>query len=314
MPTTPIIPCIWIDGSTETIANYYIETFANCGKGRIVASSEYPAGVDTPSGIPAGKPLAASFEVAGQPFTLLNGGPMFRPNPSISFFVHCADAAEVDHLHAALIDGGFELMPLGSYPWSPRYAWVQDRYGVSWQLIAERHTQERHTQERHTQGDATVVPCLMFAGPQHGRAEVAMAAYTGVFAGSHVQSIERYVGDEGPEGTVKHGRFILAGHEFIAMDSHIDHGLTFGEGLSLQVICADQAELDRLWDALCEGGAPSRCGWLKDRFGLSWQLVPAPMPLWLGAPDPVVRTRVFTAMMAMNKLDFAELQRAFSGV
>ena len=140
-----------------------------------------------------------------------------------------------------------------------------------------------------------------------------MLAYTGVFPGGRIDSIERYAGGEGPTDTVKHGRFVLAGQKMVAMDSHVDHGFAFNEALSLQVMCEDQDELDRYWDALAEGGEHGPCGWLKDRFGLSWQVVPTVITEWMASKDTAARDRAFEVLWQMKKLDIAALKRAYEG-
>lgn len=296
----PIVPCVWFDDEAEEAARFYSSIFPG---GRVAAVSRYPESGPNPSGRPPGSVLTVELELAGQRFTGLNGGPIFTVNPSISFFVRVETAAEADRLYAALAQGGETLMPLDAYPWSERYAWVKDRFGVSWQVIAGRTPP----------GGGIVVPCLMFAGAQHGKAEQALRLYASIFADGHLESVERYAAGEGPEGTVKHGRVMLAGQELIAMDSHIDHGFSFNEGLSLQVMCAEQSELDHYWTALSEGGSEGPCGWLKDRFGVSWQVVPARMAEWMTSADAAARNRAFEAMLGMQKLDIAALERAFNG-
>ena len=295
-----ITPCIWLDDQAEQAVAFYVRVFPT---GRIVATSRYPESRDNPSGRPRGSVLTVEFEVAGQRFTALNGGPIVTLNPSISFFVHVDTAADAERLYSALADGGEALMPLGTYPWSERYGWVKDRFGVSWQVIAGRRPQ----------GGATIAPCLMFNGAQHGRAAEAMRFYTGIFPGGRIDSAEHYVAGEGPQGDMKHGRFVVAGQDMVAMDSHIDHGFTFNEALSLQVMCDDQQELDRYWGALAEGGEHGPCGWLKDRFGLFWQVVPTAIAEWMASTDTVARDRAFEAMLEMKKLDIAALERAFEG-
>jgi len=295
-----IVPCIWLDGEAEQAAAFYARTFPG---GRITATSRYPESSDNPSGKPRGSVLTVELEVAGQGFTLLNGGPLFVPNPSVSFFVHLDGSDEADRLFAPLADGGEVLMPLDAYPWSERYGWVKDRFGVSWQVMAGRRPP----------GGATVAPCLMFAGPQHGRAEEAMNAYAAIFPGGRVADLARYADGEGPPGTVKHGRLVLAGQDLVAMDSHVAHGITFNEALSLQVMCEDQQTLDRYWSELSAGGARGPCGWLKDRFGLSWQVVPIQMGGWMSSQDAAARDRAFAAMLTMKRLDIAALERAHAG-
>lgn len=299
MPSQRIIPCLWLDAQAEQAAAQYLRAFP----GSVTATSHYPEGHAAPGGRPGGSVLTVEVVLAGVRFTLLNGGPLFRPGPTISFFAHADTPAEVDRLHAVLGEGGTPLMPLGTYPWSERYAWVADRYGVSWQIMAGRRPP----------GAPAITPCLMFSGPQHGRAEEAMRSYTGLLPDSRIVEVARYASGEGPADMVKHGRFVLAGQALVAMDSHLAHDLTFDEGVSFQVMCQDQAELDRCWAALLEGGAPSQCGWLKDRFGVSWQVVPAELPALVNGGDAAARGRVFDAIMKMVKLDVAALRRAATG-
>jgi len=300
MTSHQIVPCIWLDDQAEQAAAFYVRTFPG---GRITATSRYPESAYNPGGRPRGSVLTVEFEVAGQRFTALNGGPVFVLNPSISFFVHVDGSDDADRLFAALADGGQVLMPIDAYPWSPRFGWVQDRFGVSWQVMAGRRPP----------GGSTIVPCLMFSGPQHGRAEEAMRAYAGVFPDGRVVDVSRYAAGEGPADTVKHGRFVLAGQDLVAMDSHLAHGITFNEALSLQVMCDDQATLDRCWADLGAGGEHGPCGWLKDRFGLSWQVVPTGIARWLASEDVAARDRAFAAMLKMKKLDIAALERAYTG-
>ena len=157
-----------------------------------------------------------------------------------------------------------------------------------------------------------IAPCLMFADAQHGKAEQAIQTYTRIFDG-RIEQIERYATGEGPVGTVKHGRFVLAGQPMVAMDSHIEHGFGFNEGLSLQVMCQDQRELDRFWRELSEGGEEGPCGWLKDRYGVSWQVVPEQIISWITSSDAVARDRAFAAVMKMKKLDIAAIEAAYQG-
>jgi predicted 3-demethylubiquinone-9 3-methyltransferase (glyoxalase superfamily) len=271
--------------------------------GRLTATSHFPASAGNPAGRPPGSVLTAELELAGLRFTLLNGGPQFRPNPTISFFVHVDAPADADRLFGALAEGGKVMMPLDAYPWSDRYGWAEDRFGVSWQVMSGHRPP----------GGSTLAPCFMFSGRQHGRAETAMRTYAGIFPGGRIVDLSRYEAGEGPVGTVKHGRFLAAGLDLVAMDSHVAHGVTFDEGMSLQVICEDQAAVDRYWNALSAGGSQAPCGWLKDRFGVSWQVVPAQVARWLTGGDAAARDRVFAAILPMKKLDVAALERAYAG-
>jgi predicted 3-demethylubiquinone-9 3-methyltransferase (glyoxalase superfamily) len=300
MTRRSLVPCLWFDDQAEQAAEFYTRIFPD---GRITAMSRYPEAGDNPSGKPPGSVLTVEFDVAGQRFTALNGGPIFVINPSISFFVQVDSVAEADRLFAALAEDGKVLMPLDKYPWSERYGWVADRFGVSWQIIAGQRSPD----------GPIIVSCLMFAGAVHGQAEAALRAYSEIFPEGRINAIARYESGEGPEGTVKHGRVALADQEMIAMDSHFDHGFTFNEGISLQVMCESQDELDRYWAELSEGGNKGPCGWLKDRFGVSWQVVPSSISEWMTSKDTAARDRAFQAVMGMKKLDIAAIQAAFEG-
>jgi predicted 3-demethylubiquinone-9 3-methyltransferase (glyoxalase superfamily) len=144
-------------------------------------------------------------------------------------------------------------------------------------------------------------------------AEDAVKLYTSLFQGSRITSTLRY-GDAGPgpKGTVLTVGFELAGQPFVAMNG--GPTFTFAEGISLSVHCETQAEVDELWEKLtANGGKPGRCGWLTDRFGVSWQIVPSVLMKVLGGPDPKGAARAMQAMMQMTKLDGAALQRAYDG-
>lgn len=291
-----LVPCIWLDDQAEAAAALYTSLIG----GDVSAVARYPESFDNPGHKPRGSVMTVELEAGGQRFTLLNGGTHFRANPSISFFLTVDDEAEVTRLHDALVEGGTTLMPLDAYPWSPRYAWVQDRFGVSWQImLAERPT-------------ARVMPCLMFANALFGRAEEAIALYTRAFPDGRAGSVDRY--EDGPaKGKIGHGRFEIGGQTMAAMDAPGQHDFSFDEGVSLQVMCDDQAEVDHYWGALAEGGSHGPCGWLKDRFGVSWQVVPKQMAAWTTHPDPSARDRAFQAMLTMQKLDIAALERALHG-
>jgi predicted 3-demethylubiquinone-9 3-methyltransferase (glyoxalase superfamily) len=300
MAPSDIVPCLWLDAHAEAAASLYLEAFADA---RVDAVARYPESGDNPAKRPPGSVLTVDVRLAGQAVTLLNGGPSFRPNPSLSFHVILGDEADVDALHAVLAEGGAELMPLDTYPWSSRYAWIEDRFGVSWQLMTRPDTPEPR-----------IVPCLMFAGEHHGGAREAIDAYVGAIPGSRVLEIETFAEGEGGEvGTVKQGRFELAGRPMVAMDGGTGHAFGFDEGASLQVLCSDQAEVDRVWAALATGGQEGPCGWVRDRFGLWWQVVPESMAAWMSADDAAARDRVFYATLPMGKLDVEALEQAFRG-
>jgi predicted 3-demethylubiquinone-9 3-methyltransferase (glyoxalase superfamily) len=150
-----------------------------------------------------------------------------------------------------------------------------------------------------------ITPCLWFDTD----GEEAANFYTSLFPNSTILNVSRY-GEGGPRdaGTVMTVSFELDGLEFLALNGGPNY--TFSEAVSFMVSCADQDEVDRYWEALSEGGEEGPCGWLKDRFGLSWQIVPKALPRLLGDPDPAKAQRVMQAMMGMKKIVIEELERA----
>lgn len=298
-----IVPHLWFDDRAEEAAGFYTSLFEDSGLG---PATRYGREGQEVHGRPEGSVMTVEFEIAGHRFIALNGGPHFSFTPAISFFVVCETEAEIDELWGELSEDGAALMPLGAYGWSDRYGWVRDRYGLTWQLSL---------------GDPDdvgqkVTPSLMFVGDQHGRADEAVDYYTSVFDDSDVTHLLRYgAGEEQPEGTVKHARFSLAGQQFRAMDSSLDHGFTFNEAVSFLVACRTQDEVDRYWEDLGRDGDPDarQCGWLKDRFGVSWQVCPTVLQEMLRDPDPEKVGRVTKAFLPMEKLDIGQLERAYRG-
>lgn len=251
--------------------------------------------------------MTVEFELAGYKVIGINGGPLFKFTPAISFFIVRETEKEVDALWEKLSDGGSALMELQKYDWSEKYGWVMDKYGLSWQISLGRTSDVGQT----------VTPSLLYVGKQHGRAEDAVRFYTFVFKGSNITGILRYGAGESPEkeGTVKHAQFSLAGEVFMAMDSGLNHPFTFNEAISLMVNCESQAEVDYFWEKLSKGGdeKAQQCGWLKDQFGVSWQVTPTVLQTMITDPDPKKVARVTKAFLAMKKFDITELRKAFEG-
>jgi predicted 3-demethylubiquinone-9 3-methyltransferase (glyoxalase superfamily) len=297
-----IVPCLWFDSNAEEAANFYTSLLPDSSIGRILRYGE--AGQEI-TGKQPGSVLTVEFAMAGFHFVALNGGPQFTINPAISFFISCASETEAEALWAKLSAGGFALMPLDSYPWSKKYGWVQDRFGVSWQLMLGQI------------GDAgqKIVPCLMYVREQNGKAEEAIQRYTSVFDNAKVHGIDRYQAGEGnTEGAVKHAQFALNGESFVAMDGGVGHPFDFNEAVSLQIMCATQAEVDTYWEKLiANGGEAGPCGWLKDKFSVSWQVSPTVLGDMLHDPDYARSQRVTAAMFQMQKFDIDVLKRVYEG-
>lgn len=291
-----VTPCLWFDDRAEEAASFYTTLFRN---GRVTSTTYYTA--DTPSEKPIGSVLTVTFTLDDLEFTALNGGSIFTPNPSISFFVSRESKVEIDELWAALSDGGQILMPLQAYPFSEYYGWVQDRFGVSWQLILPSPEGEKRP---------SIVPSFLFVGEVCGRAAAAIEHYTSIFPNSQKGLAVPYGPNEMQENEehLMYADFALDGQWFAAMDSGLGHKFAFGEGISLAVNCETQDEIDYYWEKLSAVPEAEVCGWLKDAFGVSWQIVPTELGEILNGPDTERAKRVMEAMLQMKKIDLEALK------
>ncbi|HEV2720233.1 MAG TPA: VOC family protein [Thermoanaerobaculia bacterium] len=285
-----ITPHLWFDTQAVEAAKFYTSLFDHSRIKNVTTLHDTPSGsVDM-----------VSFEIAGQGFEAISAGPLFKFNPSISFLVSCPTKEEVDKLWGALSAGGTTLMELGEYPFSDRYGWAQDRYGVPWQVV------------RHD-GPQTITTVLMFTGKVSGKAEEAIRFYTSLFHGGSAGDVVRYGKGEEPdqEGSIRYARFALEGQPFAAMDSARAHGFAFNEAISLLVHCETQQEIDYYWERLSADPKAEQCGWLKDKYGLSWQVAPTAMEEMLASGDPKKIARVTAAFLKMKKFDLAKLREAY---
>jgi predicted 3-demethylubiquinone-9 3-methyltransferase (glyoxalase superfamily) len=301
-----IVPHLWFDKAAKEAAEFYVSAFGAGSKIKQITTLH-----DTPSG----DADVVSFELRGQSFMAISAGPLFKFNPSISFHVKCATKDEVDAFWEKLSPGGTVLMPLGKYPFSERYGWLQDTYGLSWQIL---YVGENEIKQK-------ITPVLMFVGNVCGKAEEAVNSYASIFkhapvdaqagAATTVEVLARYgAGEEADrEGSVKYAALTLLGQEFGAMDSAQAHEFAFNEAISLMVYCATQEEIDYFWGKLSAVPEAEQCGWLKDKYGVSWQIVPMAMDKMMADKDSKKMARVTEAFLKMKKFDIAKLQEAYEG-
>jgi predicted 3-demethylubiquinone-9 3-methyltransferase (glyoxalase superfamily) len=290
-----ITPHLWFDKEAKEAAGFYTSIFKDSG------IKDTTTLHDTPSGMVD----VVTIVLWRQEFTLISAGPYFRFTPAVSFLVACSTKEEVDALWGELSEGGMALMALGEYPFSEKYGWVQDRYGLSWQVMfmGDREIKQK------------ITPTLLFVGKQCGKAEEAITFYASVFHDAKVGEILRYRKGEEPdkEGTVKHAAFMLEGLDFAAMDSAHEHNFTFNEAISFMVHCDTQEEIDYYWGKLSADPMAEQCGWLKDKYGLSWQIVPNVMAEMLKDKDEKKIARVTEAFLKMKKFDIDALKLAYEG-
>lgn len=302
MTSQKIVPHLWFDKEAKEAANFYSSVFPNS---KVTNTTTLR---DTPSG----DCDVVSFTVFGQQFMSISAGPLFKFNPSISFMVNFdpsqnADAKTlIESAWTKLAEGGNVLMPIDKYPFSERYGWVQDKFGVSWQLILTNPEGEDRP---------IIIPSFLFVGAVSGKAEEASDFYISVFKDAKRGDIVRYPAGMEPEkeGTVMFTNFKLEGQWFAAMDSAREHNFAFNEAISLMVYCNDQKEIDYYWEKLSAVPQAEQCGWLKDKYGVSWQITPTVMDKMLEDEDPEKVKRVTQAFLPMKKFDLAELQRAYEG-
>ncbi|KFF21595.1 VOC family protein [Chryseobacterium sp. JM1] len=282
-----IFPCLWFDEESKEAAEFYCQVF----DGKITADT----------------PVVMNIDLFGQKLMLLNGGPHFKKNPSISFMVICETEDEVQKYWDQLMEGGVALMALDTYSWSKKYGWVQDKYGATWQVfLADKPESQK------------IVPTMMFIHENNGKAMQAMEFYTKTFPNSGIGNILKY-GDGGeghpisePAENIQHAQFMIDGYSFFCMDNSYDHQFDFNEGISIVIMTDDQQETDHLWNTLTsEGGRESMCGWLKDKYGLSWQIVPKRLIELMNDSDQLKAQKVVQAMMKMQKIVVEDLEEAY---
>lgn len=304
MSSQKIIPHLWFNHQAEEAAEFYISLFGK--KSDIKDRTFYTEAGQEIHGMEAGALMTVDFELDGFNVIALNAGPHFYFTPAISFYVTCETEDEVDELWHRLSEGGTTMMPLKKYDWSEKYGWVKDKYGLTWQ-ISLGNLEDVHGQK--------IIPSLMYVS-EEGQAEEAINLYTSLFDSSTITGILRYGKDgDQPEGSVMHAQFQLNnGEVFMAMDSSREHAdFTFNEAVSLLVECESQEEIDQIWEKLSADPKAEQCGWLKDKYGLSWQVVPEGMNKMFSDSDPEKVKRTMKAMLQMKKIDIQELTEAFEG-
>lgn len=303
-----LVPHLWYDKEAKEAAELYTSLFPNSKINNVT----------TIKNTPSGDADMVSFELWGQEFMSISAGPYFKFTPAISFIVNFdpllfggankdKEAREkLDEVWNKLIDGGMALMPLDKYPFSERYGWLQDKYGLSWQLMLTDPMGEPRP---------PIIPSMLFVGDKCGKAGEAIQFYLSVFKNSKMGALHRYGPNQAPdkEGTVMFADFMLEDKWLSAMDSAHEHKFDFNEAVSLLINCNDQAEIDYFWEKMSAVPAAEQCGWIKDKYGVSWQINAADMNTMLTEGSPEQVDRVVKAFLPMKKFDLAKLKAAYEG-
>lgn len=293
-----IIPHLWFDKEAKEATEFYTSIFPNSKITNLTVLH------DTPSG----NCDVVSFELWGQQFMAISAGPYFKPTPAVSFMVNFDPlqfgGAEkeaqraLDAAWAKLSEGGTVRMELGEYPFSKHYGWVADKYGFEWQLILTNPEGEKRP---------TIIPSLLFVTDTGEQAEEATDFYLSVFKNTKRGTIAR-----SPEGAIMFTDFMLEGQWFAATDGNRKmHDFSFNEAVSFVVNCDDQEEIDYYFEKLSAVPEAEQCGWIKDKFGLSWQIVPTALGEMMTSGNQSRVDRVTQAFLKMKKFNIEELVKAY---
>lgn len=287
-----IVPHLWFDDNAREAVDFYTSLIVDS---KVINSYVL-------EGTPSGSVESFTFELAGQTFAAISGGPLFTFTPAVSLMILCKDEDEVDYLWNALIAEGEVLMPLDTYPFNTYYGWLKDRFGLTWQIaLAEEKFKDK------------IIPHLLFAHHQSGQAEEAVYYYTSIFPHSEIEEMLYYPEGEADtkQAKVMFSGFRINNQRFNAMDDPMEEAFSFNEALSFMILCKDQKEIDFYWGKLSADPKAEECGWLKDRYGVSWQVIPDNMDnlLSTGTPDQI--QRVTQAFLAMKKIDTTLLEKVW---
>jgi predicted 3-demethylubiquinone-9 3-methyltransferase (glyoxalase superfamily) len=288
-----IIPHLWFDKEAKEAARFYTSLFPNS----VVTN------ITTISGTPSGDVDLVSFKLHDLDFMAISAGPFFKINPSISFYVYCGSNEEIERLYNKLIENGSALMPLDKYPWSDKYAWVKDKFGLTWQLDIDTINSAQK-----------IVPSVLFANEKAAKVKEAVDFYCSVFPSSQVLMEASWDKSAGmPDDSLLFAQFKLNGYIFNSMSGGVmKHDFDFNEAISFMVQCKDQKEIDYYWEKLTSGGAEQPCGWVKDKFSVSWQIVPEELETMMSTKDKEQLARVTEAFLKMTKFDLELLREAFN--
>lgn len=298
-----IVPHLWFNDNAVDASAFYVNAF---GKDSAVVHKSVIRGT------PSGDCDFVVFTLWGFEFMGISGGPAFAINPTISFMLNFDPSVDpdargnLDALWGKLSDGGHALMDIGEYPFSKRYGWIQDKHGLNWQLILTNPEGEPRP---------AIMPSLMFTGDNTGKAGEAMDFYVSTFGDSKRGMTAAYPPGASPEPKAKimFAEFMIGNQWFTAMDSGHMHDFTFNEAVSLLVRCETQEEIDALTNGLSAMPEAEQCGWLKDRYGVSWQMHPVAWEAMMNSGDQARIDRAMKAFLTMKRVDVAALKRAYDG-
>lgn len=283
------------DNQAEEAVKFYTSVF---DQSEITREIRYPK--------PNVESVAYDFTIENQAFAAFNGDSDFKMTPSFSLMISLDTAEEVDTLYAKLAKGGKDLMPLDAYPFSDRYAWVEDQFGLSWQIMLAPDVPKNHK----------IRVSLLFAGQYCGQAEQALKDYATIFQMAAPGHINYYQKGEAQDGRAKvnYAELNVGDQQLVFMDHGFGSDEEFSEAISFLIVAGAQSEVDYYWDKLSAHEESEAMGWLKDSHGISWQVVPQAYLQIMETANEEQKKRVLDALFKMKKMDVARLENAKFGI
>ncbi len=292
-----IVPCLWYTREAGEAAEFYKLALPDTRIKKISHFDEVPPEA---GGIKSGDVMLVKLMIGDSEIHLLNGGPYYEHTPSVSLMVTVGSKEELDLIHQKLSPGGTALIEIGEYPFSPRYTFFSDKFGVHWQLIMKEGEKLK------------VTPTVIFGGEKQGLGPEAMEHYLSIFADSSVLEEERYKKNEGGiENSLKYSCLKIGESELVIMDAGNPSPMVLTGAISFVVPCKDQNEIDSFWEKIGAEGKEIHCGWIEDKFGVSWQVVPENLDMFINGPDKEKARRAMRAMLKMVKLDMDKIRSAY---
>lgn len=286
-----LVSYLWFDNQAEEAVAFYLSLF----EGEITNRQMF-------ENIPTGEALEISFTLENMKFAAWNGGDSVKLNSSISVIVTLKSAQEVEDLYAQLMEGGKELMPLDSYPFNERYAWVEDKFGLSWQLLVDENASSNQK----------LRPSLLFSGQYCGKAEEALVFYQEVFEKAETGPIHHYQEGEAQDERAKinYSELHVLEQSLVLMDNGYGGDFEFNEGYSFLILCSSQAEVDFYFEKLSFVPEAEQSGWVKDPYGVSWLIIPIRLYDLMASSTDEEQARISEALLKMKKLDIEALEDA----
>lgn len=290
-----IVIQLCFNDQAEEAVKFYTSVF---DQSEITREIRYP--------MPNGESVAYDFTIENQTFSAFNGGTDFKMNPSFSLMISLDTAEEVDALYTELAKGGKDLMPLDSYPFSDRYAWVEDQFGLSWQIMLAPDVPANHK----------VRVSLLFAGQYCGQAEQALKDYATIFQKGEPGQINYYQEGEARDdrARVNYAELNIGDQQLVFMDHGFGSDEEFSEAISFLIVAGAQSEVDYYWEKLSADEKAESMGWLKDSHGISWQVVPQAYLQIMETATEEQKKRVLDVLFKMKKMDVARLENAKFGI